>query len=84
MGVLPCQFKDGATAKTLGLTGTEEFSLSGIEGGISPGQDVTLTMKCADGTVRDVTVKLRVDTSIEVEYYKHGGILPYVLRSLIS
>ena len=83
MGVLPCQFKDGATAKTLGLTGTEEFSLSGIEGGISPGQDVTLTVKRPDGSVQDVTVKLRVDTSIEVEYYKHGGILPYVLRSLI-
>jgi aconitate hydratase len=84
MGVLPCQFKGGDTAKNLGLTGSEEFLLSGIESGITPGQDVTLTIKRADGTVQDVTVKLRVDTSIEVEYYKHGGILPYVLRSLIA
>jgi aconitate hydratase len=84
MGVLPCQFKGGDTAKSLGLTGTEEFSLSGIESGITPGQDVTLTIKRADGSVHNVTVKLRVDTSIEVEYYKHGGILPYVLRSLIA
>jgi aconitate hydratase len=84
MGVLPCQFKDGATAKSLGLTGAEEFSLSGIEAGLTPGQDVTLTIKRPDGSTQNVTVKLRVDTSIEVEYYKHGGILPYVLRSLIS
>ena len=84
MGVLPCQFKGGDTAKSLGLTGTEEFSLSGIESGITPGQDVTLTIKRTDGSVQNVTVKLRVDTSIEVEYYKHGGILPYVLRSLIA
>jgi len=83
MGVLPCQFKNGETAKSLQLTGTEEFAIRGIENGINPGQDVTLVVSRPDGSIRDVTVKLRVDTSIEVEYYKHGGILPYVLRSLI-
>lgn len=83
MGVLPCQFKNGETAKSLQLTGTEEFSIRGIENGITPGQDITLVVSRPDGSAHDVTVKLRVDTSIEVEYYKHGGILPYVLRSLI-
>jgi aconitate hydratase len=84
MGVLPCQFKAGQSAKTLGLDGTEEFAVRGIENGIKPGQDVTLVITRANGAKEDVAVKLRVDTSIEVEYFKHGGILPYVLRSLVA
>lgn len=84
MGVLPCQFKSGVTAKTLELNGTEEFSLRGIEGQIAPGQDVTLVIKRPDSSTNEVPLTLRVDTSIEVEYYKHGGILPYVLRSLVA
>lgn len=84
MGVLPCQFKSGVTAKTLELNGTEEFSLRGVEGQIAPGQDVTLVIKRPDGSTNEVPLTLRVDTSIEVEYYKHGGILPYVLRSLVA
>jgi aconitate hydratase len=84
MGVLPCQFKPGQSAKTLNLDGTEEFSLRGIESGVKPGQDVTLVIKRASGTTEEAVVKLRVDTSIEVEYYKHGGILPFVLRSLVA
>jgi aconitate hydratase len=82
MGVLPCQFKPGQSAKSLGLT--EEFALRGIEEGIKPGQDVTLVITRSSGTTEEVTVKLRVDTPIEVEYFKHGGILPYVLRSLVA
>lgn len=84
MGVLPCQFKPGQSAKSLGLDGTEEFALRGIEDGIKPGQDVTLVITRASGAKEDVTVRLRVDTSIEVEYFKHGGILPYVLRTLVA
>jgi len=84
MGVLPCQFKAGQNAGTLGLTGTEKFAIKGTEGGITPGQDVTLVVTKSDGTKTEVKVTLRVDTSIEVEYYKHGGILPYVLRSIVS
>ncbi len=82
MGVLPCQFKDGDSADTIGITGVEEFSLIGIEDGLTPGQDVTLRITRTDGTSTDVVVTLRVDTSVEVEYFNHGGILPYVLRSL--
>jgi aconitate hydratase len=84
MGVLPCQFKAGQSAKSLGLTGTEEFALKGTERGITPGQDLTLVIKRADGSTAEVSVTLRVDTPIEVEYFKHGGILPYVLGRLLS
>jgi aconitate hydratase len=84
MGVLPCQFKGGESATGHGITGSEEFELRGTERGITPGQDVTLVVKRADGSTKEITVKLRVDTSIEVEYFKHGGILPYVLRSLVA
>jgi aconitate hydratase len=84
MGVLPCQFKAGQSAKTLALDGTEEYAITGIEHGIKPAQDVTLRIKRANGECEDVQVTLRVDTQIEVEYFKHGGILPYVLRSLIA
>jgi aconitate hydratase len=84
MGVLPCQFKPGQSAKSLGLDGTEEFAVRGIEQGIKPGQDVTLVITRTSGAKEDVIVKLRVNTPIEVEYFKHGGILPYVLRSLVA
>ena len=84
MGVFPCQFKEGVNAKTLELDGTEEFDLKGVENGISPRQDVTLVIKRADGRTEEAALTLRIDTPIEVEYYVHGGILPYVLRQLIS
>jgi aconitate hydratase len=83
MGVLPCQFKNGESAKSHAIVGNEEFELRGVEAGIKPGQDLTLVVKRPDGTTSEVIVKLRVDTPIEVEYFKHGGILPYVLRSLV-
>ena len=84
MGVLPCQFIDGVNAKSLGLKGTETFSITGTESGITPGQNVTISITFADGTKKDVPVKLRIDTRIEVEYYMHGGILPYVLRQILA
>lgn len=84
MGVLPCQFINGVNAKSLGLVGDELFTLRGIEQGITPGQDVALEITRADGSKHEVKLRLRVDTAIEVEYFKHGGILPYVLRQLVS
>lgn len=83
MGVLPLQFKDGQTASSLGLDGTETFDLSGLEGiEIQPRQDVKVTIRRANGSTVETNVRLRIDTPIEVEYYKAGGILPYVLHQL--
>lgn len=85
MGVLPLQFKDGQNAQTLNLDGTETFDLVGLENGdVKPRQDVTLKINRADGTSEEVALTLRIDTPIEVEYYKGGGILPYVLRQLLN
>jgi len=85
MGVLPLQFKEGQSAQTLNLDGTETFDLTGLEtGDVKPRQDVTLTINRADGTSEEVLLTLRIDTPIEVEYYKAGGILPYVLRQLLA
>lgn len=85
MGVLPLQFKNGATAMSLGLDGTETFDLTGLEGvDVRPRQDVTLRINRADGQTSDVQLTLRIDTPIELEYYKGGGILPYVLRQLVA
>ncbi|MBL8190434.1 MAG: aconitate hydratase, partial [Acidobacteria bacterium] len=84
MGVLPLQFKDGVTAQTLGLDGSETFDVVGLDGGVKPQQDVTLVIHRANGSKEEIAVKLRIDTAIEIDYYQHGGILPYVLRQLIS
>ena len=84
MGVLPCQFKDGQSAQTLGLDGTETFDLTGLEAGLAPRMDVTLVVKRASGDTQSVPVTLRIDTPIEVDYFLHGGILPFVLRQLIA
>jgi len=82
MGVLPLEFKDGQTRADLNLTGTESFDITGIEGGIKPGQDVRVDITRTDGSIETVTAKCRIDTLDEVEYYRHGGILSYVLRNL--
>jgi aconitate hydratase len=84
MGVLPCQFKEGIGAAQLGLNGTETFDLVGLEPGVKPRQDVTLIIKRAIGDIEKVPVTLRIDTPIEIDYFKHGGILPYVLRQLLA
>ena len=84
MGVLPCQFTHGASAQALGLDGSETFDLTGIDNDLSPQQDATLTIHRADGQSQEVTVRVRIDTPIEVEYYRHGGILHYVLRQLVA
>lgn len=85
MGVLPCQFHDGVSAESLGLVGTETFDLTGLEDGkVRPQQDVTLVIHRESGDTEEVPVTLRIDTPIEIEYYQHGGILPYVLRQLLA
>jgi len=84
MGVLPCQFHEGTSAQTVKLDGSESFDLTGFEHGISPRQELTLTIHRQNGKDEQVPVMLRIDTPIEVDYYQHGGILPYVLRQLIS
>ncbi|HEU4818644.1 aconitate hydratase AcnA, partial [Janthinobacterium sp.] len=84
MGVLPLQFIGDDSVQTLGITGNETFDLKGLEGEIKPQQLATLVIHRADGSSQEVKVLLRIDTPIEVDYYKHGGILPFVLRQLLA
>ncbi|HBZ29637.1 MAG TPA: aconitate hydratase [Nitrosomonas nitrosa] len=83
MGVLPLQFKDNVNAQALGITGDELFDIQGIDT-IQPQQQVTLIIHGKDGSQREVPLLCRIDTAIEVDYYRHGGILPYVLRQLMN
>jgi aconitate hydratase len=83
MGVLPLQFKEGTTAQTLGLVGTEVYDVVGLSPALKPQQDLTLRITRADGSVTDVPVRCRIDTPIEIDYYQHGGILPFVLRDIV-
>jgi len=83
MGVLPLQFKTGESAESVGIRGDETFDIV-VPKDIRPQQELTLSITRADGTQRDVTVLCRIDTPIEVDYYRHGGILPFVLRELIA
>jgi aconitate hydratase len=84
MGVLPLQFLDGVTAQSFGLDGSQTFSIGGLSDGIQPGQQLTVEVKTTDGKLRYFPVKVRIDTPIEVDYYRHGGILPFVLRQLLA
>ena len=84
MGVMPLQFKDGVSAQTLKLDGTETYDVLGLNAGVKPQQDLTLRITRADGKVETVPVMCRIDTPIEIDYYQHGGILPYVLRQLLA
>lgn len=84
MGVLPLQFKGNDSVDSLGITGKEVYDIEGLEAGITPQQDVTLVIHRDTGKTDRVKVLLRIDTPIEVDYYQHGGILPYVLRDLLA
>jgi len=84
MGVLPLQFAEGVTRAGLNLDGSETFDLTGIAGGITPGMTITLTITRADGSRMETPLLCRIDTAGEAEYYRHGGILPFVLRSLAA
>ena len=82
MGVLPLQFKDGMTRKTLNLTGRETYDVGGIDGELKPGMDVPLTIHRPDGASETIMLTCRIDTAEEVGYFKNGGVLHYVLRNL--
>jgi aconitate hydratase len=84
MGVLPLQFPEGVNAKSLGLDGTETFDLIGFGDDMQPMSTVKLVIHRADGKSETIDLKSRIDTAIEIDYYRHGGILPYVLRQLLS
>ena len=84
MGVLPCQFLNEMNSRALNLDGSEVFDLVGIEPQIQPQQKVTLVIYRTNGTSQEIPLAVRIDTPIEVDYYRHQGILPYVLRELIS
>jgi aconitate hydratase len=84
MGVLPLQFIGDDSVESLGITGNETYDLKGLEGEIRPQMQATLVIHRADGSVKETQVLLRIDTPIEVDYYKHGGILPFVLRQLLA
>ena len=84
MGVLPLQFPEGVTAQTLNLNGSETFSIRGLSNSVRPRQALTLEIKRQDGGTEKVSLILRIDTPIEVDYYRHGGILPFVLREILQ
>ncbi len=84
MGILPLQFKEGATPQSLRLDGTETYDVTGLSDTLTPGQDVNLVIHRADGTSETAPLRLRIDTPIEIDYYRFGGILPFVLRQLLA
>ena len=84
MGVLPLEFEKGVTRKTLGFEGTETIDISGIKGGVKPGMNLICRITRTDGSTRSVNLRCRIDTLDEAEYFRHGGILQYVLRNLMA
>ena len=84
MGVLPLEFVNGQTAESLGLTGKEAISISGVSDNLTAGKTMDVTVSAPEGSVRTFEAKCRIDTPLEVEYYRHGGILDYVLRDIMT
>ena len=84
MGVLPLQFMEGTSAQSLGLDGSEIYRVTGLSEAIQPGRGLSLEIKRSNGETHTVPVKLRIDTPIEIDYYRHGGILQFVLRELVG
>ena len=84
MGVLPLQFPEGVNRKTLKLTGDEIISLTGLDKGFEPQMNVTMTVKYPDGSEAQVALLSRIDTSNEANYYRHGGILQFVLHKMLK
>jgi aconitate hydratase len=82
MGVLPCEFLPGESRQTLGLTGYETFSISGVSDAVQGSKQAQVVAKAADGSTKTFTVKVRIDTPVEAIYFRNGGILPYVLRNI--
>jgi aconitate hydratase len=84
MGVLPLQFKAGQNAESLGISGREELEIAGLSGEIRPRQDLTVAVRRADGTTASFAVITRLDTPVEINYYRNGGILHTVLRKMLK
>jgi aconitate hydratase len=88
MGILPLQFAEGQNAESLGLTGEETFDFAGLSALLASrfasGKTLTVKAAAADGTVKEIAAKVRIDTPQEIEYFEHGGILQYVLRQLAA
>jgi len=84
MGILPFQFKEGESSKSLGLTGFESYDITGVSQGPQVGKELTVRAKGDDGKTREFKVKCRIDSPAELDYYRHGGILEYVLRQLLK
>jgi aconitate hydratase len=84
MGVLPLQFKEDDSALALKLNGTETYDVVGLGANLKPQQDLTLKITRKNGKVENVPVRCRIDTPVEIDYYRHGGILPFVLRQLVA
>ena len=84
MGVLPLQFQEGSNAQTYKLDGTEIYDIVGLSSNIKPQQNLSLRVTRTNGLVEEIPVRSRIDTPIEIDYYQHGGILPYVLRQLVA
>ena len=84
MGIVPVQLPEEVSAATLGLDGTEAYDLLGVAGRIAPRQRARLVVHRASGRTEEVPVTVRIDTPVEAEYHRHGGILPYVLRELLA
>jgi aconitate hydratase len=82
MGVIPFEFTGGDTRKTLGLKGDETVSITGLEGDLKPLSQIPATITYGDGTVKEIMLKCRIDTEVEIEYVENGGVLHYVLRNL--
>jgi len=84
MGVMPLEFTAGQSAKSLGLTGRETLDVEGLSSGLKPGKRVKVRATSPEGKVTEFDAVARVDTPDDVEYYRHGGLLPYVLRGLLA
>ena len=84
MGVLPLEFRAGESVESLGLTGTETFEVVGVEGDLEPRQELDVRVAAEDGTEKRFKAVVRIDSPVEVSYYRHGGILNAVLRDMVK
>lgn len=84
MGVLPLEFQEGATRESLGLTGEETFDIDGLSDDLQPRQTITVKATSSDGSIKEIPMTVRIDTPVELDYYRHGGILAFVLRKLLA
>jgi len=84
MGVLPMQFINGESFESLGLNGTESFDITGISAGLEPHAELTVTATGDDGATKEFSVECRIDSEVELDYFRHGGVLQMVLRRMLA